>query len=137
MAENRAAAFQRPRASSAGGVPPKDAKFARNPDNVPLYLQKVKNAIADEERAVAEALRLGRNVDGVPPGHRLLSEDERREILAGLEKRKADLDAQHSRMPLQARTEGQKQRAHELEKACREVEQDIGRFSRPRVLLRL
>jgi len=136
VAENRAAAAQRPRALSAGRAPPKDIKFALNDNNVPLYLQRVKADISGEERLVAERLGLGRN-DGAPPGHRLLTDDERREIIFGLQKRKLDLDAKHSRLPLYADTEGQKQRAHALEKVLKEVELDIAKFGQPKVLIKL
>lgn len=104
---------------------------------MPLYLQKVKAAITDEERLVAERLGLGRNADGAPPGHRMLTDDERREILAGLQKRKSDLDVKHSRLPLYANTEAQRQRACDLEKALKEVELDIARVGQPKVLVKL
>lgn len=137
IAENRVAAAQRPRASSAGRAPLSDIKFARDNSNVPLYLQKVKVAITDEERLVAARLGLARNADGAPPGHRMLTADERREILTGLQKRKSDLDVRHSRLPLYANTEAQKQRACDLEKALKEVELDIARFGQPNVMVKL
>lgn len=117
-------------------MPPKDPKFSRDGDGVPLYLQRVRAAIADEERIVSEQLGFGQP-DGVPPGHRLLSEDEKRDIIAGLQKRKADLDSKHSKLPLNVVTQAQKLRASELEKALIEVEVDIGRFSKKRVLIKL
>lgn len=138
IAENRAAAGGTPRASSAGPgrLPPKEVKFARDCSGVPMYLDRVKASIAHEERIVAQQLGLDRDPN-VPPGHRLLSEDERHEIMAGLDKRKVDLDAKYARLPLQSNTQAQKQRAHDLEKALREVEVDIARFSKPRILLKL
>lgn len=137
IADNRdAAVAARPRALSAGRLPPKDPKFSRDGDGVPLYLQRVRAAIADEERIVSEQLGFGQP-DGVPPGHRLLSEDEKRDIIAGLQKRKADLDSKHSKLPLNVVTQAQKLRASELEKALIEVEVDIGRFSKKRVLIKL
>jgi len=137
VAANRVAAAQRPRASSAGRAPPQDVKFARNGKNVPVYLQRVKADLADEERVVAQHLGIGRNADGAPPGHRVLSEDERREVMAGLQRRKSDLDAKHSRLPLRVETQAQKQRAQDLEKACREVDENIVKFSRHNVLVKL
>lgn len=133
MADNRAAAA-RPR--SFGRAPLKEVQFACNSDHVPLYLQKVKSAISHEERVVAERLGLGRN-DGAPPGHRLLTEDEKREMVVGLQKRKTDLDSKHSKLPLNASTDGQKQRARDLEKALKEVELDIVKFAQPRILVKL
>jgi hypothetical protein len=103
---------------------------------VPLYLQKVKSAIAHEEQVVAERLGLGRN-DDAPPGYRSLTEDEKREMMAGLQKRKSDLDSKHSKLPLSANTESQKQRARELEQALKEVELDIVKFAQPRILVKL
>jgi len=115
----------------------KELRFERNSSNVPVYLQRVRHAIADEERVVAEKLGLFRCNDGSPPGHRLLTEHERKEILDGLHKRKSDLDAQYVRLPLRPDTEAQKQRANELEKALREAESDVSRFSRPKVYIKL
>lgn len=131
-----AAAQQPPRSLSAGRAPPKEVKFARNASNVPLYLQQVRAAIADEESVVARHLGLDRDPD-IPPGHRLLCEEERRDVIAGFQKKKADLEGQHSRLPLHVDTQAQKQRAHDLEKALQQVESDIARFSRPRILLKL
>merc|ERR1711862_880099 len=94
----------------------------------------VKAAIAQEDRIVAHQLGLDRD-PSIPSGHRLLSDDERCEIVAGLQKRKADLEAKFSRLPLHMDTQVQKDRARDLEKALEQVEMDVARFSRPRVLL--
>jgi len=135
VSENRMAAVQRPRAASAGRAPPKEVRFACDSSGVPEYLQKVKSAIAQEERTVAQHLGLDRD-PAAPPGHRWLSDDERQVILAGLQKRSAGLEARFSRLPLHVDTEAQKQRARDLEKALEQVEHDIARFSQPRVLLK-
>jgi len=131
-----AAVVSKPRASSAGRHP-KELRFVRDDSNVPVYLKRVKNNIAEEQRHIQEMLGIGRSNDGVPPGHRLLSEDERREIIDGLQKRKSQLDACHQKLPLNIQTENQKQRARTLEQDFKEVEANIERFSRPRVLVAL
>lgn len=104
---------------------------------MPLYLRRVKDAVADEQRVVAEQLGLNRPPDAAPAGHRLLGDAERLEVLDGLRARKAELDAQHARQPLQADTEPQRRRAHELERTLREVEERIKTFSHSRVLVKL
>lgn len=101
-----------------------------------MYLQRVKDAIAAEERIVSHQMGLDRD-PSVPEGHRLLSEDEREEVLASLQKQRADLSAKHSRLPLHVDTPAQKQRANDLEKALKQVELNIARFSHPRVLLKI
>jgi len=126
----------RERAPSARRPPLKEVKFAKDGSNIPLYLQKVKSAMAEEERVVAHRLGLDRDPD-VPPGHRKLTDSERLEILAGLHSKKVDLEAKQSRLPLQLDTQGQKQRARELEQALRQADLDIARFSKQTVLLKL
>merc|ERR1711874_367744 len=64
----------RPRSSSPA------PKFSRDDRNVPKYLERVKRTVAEEERAVARQLGLDRD-PSIPHGHRLLSDDERQEIL--------------------------------------------------------
>lgn len=105
---------------------------------MPVYLQKVKQAVAEEERVVIEKLGLNRpDNGGVPPGYKVLSDAERLDILKKLQERKKELDAQHSKLPLHSVTDGQRRRADELEKHLREAEVAIQQFSRPRVLVRL
>lgn len=131
-----AAVVSKPRASSAGRHP-KELRFVRDDANVPLYLKRVKNNIVQEQRHIQELLGIGRSNDGVPPGHRLLTDDERREILEGLQKKKSQLDACLQKLPLNIQTENQKQRARVLEQEFKEVEANLERFSRPRVLVAL
>jgi len=133
IAENRNKAVNsRPRSSSV----PKAQEFARDESNVPLYLQRVKRMIAQEERMVADRLGLNRN-DNAPPGHRWLPEDERLEILSNLQARKKTLDAQHMKLPLCPATEGQRRRANDLEVQLREADEMIKQFSRERILVKL
>lgn len=136
IAENRAAAG-RPRRASSAGAEKKEVRFACGDSGVPLYLQWNKAAVASEERAVAERLGLNRSPDGAPPGFRLLTDSERQEMLDGLQKKKAGLDAQYSRMPLHLDTQAQKQRAQELERALKDVESNLGKFSQPKVLIKI
>lgn len=104
---------------------------------MPKYLQRVKREVDAEQRYVAVILGLdGGANDGAPPGHRVLPEVERLQIMNGLEERKKELDSQHARLPLSLQTEPQRQRGRDLEGALRSVEQDLHRFAKARVLVK-
>lgn len=110
-------------------------KLAKDSSGVPVYLQRVKRAVVEEQRAVIEKLGLGRNSDGAPVGYRFLTDCERLEVLEGLERRQSELKEKHDKLPLSIQTEGQRRRANELEKALREVEDHIKQFSRPKIMV--
>eukprot|EP00747_Dinoflagellata_sp_TGD_P164906 gnl/TRDRNA2_/TRDRNA2_185495_c0_seq1.p1 gnl/TRDRNA2_/TRDRNA2_185495_c0~~gnl/TRDRNA2_/TRDRNA2_185495_c0_seq1.p1 ORF type:complete len:320 (+),score=53.11 gnl/TRDRNA2_/TRDRNA2_185495_c0_seq1:82-1041(+) len=140
VAENRANAgvarwsSSRPRSADEQKVI--QQLYARDASNVPRYLEKIKRVVAAEQLFVAEHLGLNKNRDGLPAGHRLLSEAEKSEILDGLRDRKAVLDVQHLRLPMNISSEPLKRRACELERELREVERNIDMFSRKKVLIK-
>lgn len=136
MSENAAAAGSAARRSSSVGKAA-DKPLARDAGNVPKYLQRVKAAIAAEEKLIAERLGLNKDPDEAPPGCRLLPEDERLETLRLLQAKKADVEAQHRKLPLKIETLGQKQRAQEVERELKVVEQGIETFSKPKVFIRM
>jgi hypothetical protein len=70
-------------------------------------------------------------------GMRLLSEDERLETLAVLQKNRADVERALQGLPLKIETVGQIRRRDELERRMREVEEGLKVFARPKVLVKL
>jgi len=114
-----------------------DKSFVRDSSGAPMYLQRVKANVAAEERLIADRLGFNRNLDGAPPGCVLLPDCERLDTLARLKKKQEELELQHRRLPLKIETVGQKQRAEELEKELKTVEQGISSFSQPKVFIRV
>jgi len=110
---------------------------SRDSSGVPRYLQRIKAEIAAEEKLIAEKLGLKKEAPGVPPGCVELAESQRNETLFRLRRRLEDLESQHRQLPLRLETPGQRQRAEDLEKELKLVEQDIVSFSRPRVFVRI
>jgi len=136
--ENKDQASRPSSARGASGAGEVNRPFVKEADsNVPRYLAKVKRSVEQERRLVAEALGLDRENDGCPPGHRLLTEYERMEIVESLQGKQAELSKQHSLLPLKLETDGQRRRADALEKELRDVEKHMENFSKPRVLVRL
>jgi len=134
VSENRSrAAKARP-----PSAPPqrKQQQMSKDESNIPVYLQRVKQAIASEEQFIMQKLRLLKG-DDVPPGHRLLPTAERLEIQSALQSKKAELNSQFAKLPLRIQTLGQRQRASELEKSLHEVEEAIKQMSRDRVVVRM
>lgn len=111
--------------------------MARDGSNVPLYLRRVKSAIATEEQLIAQKMGLGDRSDGAPPGCMLLPESERLDTLERLKKRQHELEGLHRRLPLKIETLGQKQRCEELVKELKTVEDGIRNFSQPKVFVRV
>lgn len=136
IADNRtAAAKAAPRRPSSQGSA-NEKPYTRDAGNVPKYLQKIRQAIHEEEQLVAERLGLNAVDDGAPPGCKLLPESERLETLAQLQQRQKELEAQHSRLPLKIETPGQRQRALEIDRELRTVEDGMKAFSRSKVFIR-
>mmetsp|Transcript_47250 Transcript_47250/g.101718 ORF Transcript_47250/g.101718 Transcript_47250/m.101718 type:complete len:459 (-) Transcript_47250:201-1577(-) len=131
----------RPPLNRAGGTPMMANGAARprsrDSSGVPRYLQRIKAEIAAEEKLIAEKLGLKKEAPGVPPGCVELAESQRNETLFRLRRRLEDLESQHRQLPLRLETPGQRQRAEDLEKELKLVEQDIVSFSRPRVFVRI
>lgn len=134
IAENRqAAAEAAPRARASSASRAADKPYVRDSGNVPKYLQRIRGAIQAEEQFVAERLGLNAVDDGAPPGCKLLPESERQETLAQLHRRKKELDTLHQKLPLKIETQGQRQRAQEIDKELQTIEEGIKSFSRPKV----
>merc|ERR1719453_184304 len=97
---------------------------------VPQYLKQRKQQLQAEKDA--------RKIEdpNAPPGMVLMPEAERLETLKPLEASRAEGNRQLSAMPLQLRTQKQKQKYEELEKKVKEIEGAIQLFSKPKVYIR-
>eukprot|EP00746_Dinoflagellata_sp_MGD_P007737 gnl/MRDRNA2_/MRDRNA2_115383_c0_seq1.p1 gnl/MRDRNA2_/MRDRNA2_115383_c0~~gnl/MRDRNA2_/MRDRNA2_115383_c0_seq1.p1 ORF type:complete len:265 (+),score=61.92 gnl/MRDRNA2_/MRDRNA2_115383_c0_seq1:97-891(+) len=139
--ENR---FPKPRSrpSSASSVRSKCSDgghidIAKDGNKVPKYLAKVKKAVAAEKEYIAEISGANRKDDGVPPGHRLLPDEERLEILEGLKSLAKELEQKYQKLPLSIETDGQKRREAQILKEIKDNEKAISLFSRPKVAVEL
>ncbi|KAL6763406.1 flagellar/basal body protein [Haematococcus lacustris] len=114
---------------------PKDdaAKYLQKKDygRIPSYLldRKLELAeqVADAQRAKEAAL--------IPPGMRLLPEEERLETLSILERNRVDVERALQSMPIVIETPSQIRRKDEMERRLREIADAVKIFSRPKVIV--
>lgn len=94
---------------------------------------------ARSEAAVAPRLEDEARDDivAVPPGYRIVSEEERLETLAQLQAKLRELDEIYARLPLKIETTGQRQQQQYLRGKIAETERAVKLFSWPQVLMSL
>lgn len=73
----------------------------------------------------------------VPPGYRVVPDEERRETLGELRQRMRELDERYARLPLKIETEGQRQLQRSLREKIAETENAMRLFSRSSVLMEI
>mmetsp|Transcript_77420 Transcript_77420/g.205542 ORF Transcript_77420/g.205542 Transcript_77420/m.205542 type:complete len:357 (-) Transcript_77420:37-1107(-) len=73
----------------------------------------------------------------IPPGFRLVPDEERRETLGELRQRMRELDERYARLPLKIETEGQRQLQRSLREKIAETENAMRLFSRSSVLMEI
>jgi hypothetical protein len=110
--------------------PLEDAKTV-NPSfgRVPKYLHGIKKDIAETKAAEAAAAERAK----LPPGMRLLTEDERLETLQQLLDEKEATFLEYNRLPIAANTMAIRNRRNELENKLTELETAVKVFTRPKV----
>ncbi|KIY96606.1 hypothetical protein MNEG_11355 [Monoraphidium neglectum] len=106
---------------------------AAAPCLVPAYLVERKLQMAEERRALEAA----REAAKVPPGMRIMPEEERAETLALLERNKAEVEGALSALPIVVETLGTRRRKDDLERRLAEIEEARRVFSRKVVMVRL
>jgi hypothetical protein len=108
--------------------------YLHKPDfgRVPTYLLQRKIDLIDQQEAEMRA----REAALIPPGMRLLPEDERLDTLAVLQKNRQDVERALQALPLRIETPGQIRRRDELERRLREIEEGLKVFARPKVLVK-
>jgi hypothetical protein len=100
---------------------------------VPNYLNKYKHE-ADER---AERIRRQEEESKIPPGTRLMGEEERMSTLQDLLATKKDLINMLERMPIANRTQAAERRKKELEEKLMRIERAIETFSKKVVYIAL
>lgn len=99
---------------------------------VPAYLLERKRMWEEDEKK-----RLQSQIDAsIPPGHTLLSDDERQETLLLLEKNHDELMQRLASLPVRNDTTRLQKYKEELEKQLAKIEEGIKIFSRPKVLIK-
>ena len=99
---------------------------------VPTYIEKIKHEMhmtaekREEERAKAR----------MPPGTRLMTEDERVMTLEELNKQKREISDMLFSIPLSLKTEGLKNKKRDLELKLLEIERAVTTFSRKIVYIK-
>lgn len=93
---------------------------------MPKYLQQYKHE-AEELEKKRQELKEKRKL---PPGTRLVPEEERIQTLEDLTFTKAELQKLLGQMPISLRSEGLQKKKRELEERLEKVEQGINMFSR-------
>ncbi|ESO87048.1 hypothetical protein LOTGIDRAFT_210448 [Lottia gigantea] len=100
---------------------------------VPKYLRSRQAQWKREE----EEIRANTPDPSMPPGHRALSDKERRETLNLLYKKQQELQNQASKLPLRTDTVRIRTVKNDLETKLCEVEEAIKIFSRPKVFVKI
>lgn len=110
-------------------------KYLKKKDygQVPQYLLERKLEMA----ADVEAQQRAKEAALIPPGMRLLPEEERLETLEILRRNREEVERAIQHLPLRTETQGAIRRRDELERRLREVEDAQKIFSRPKVLVHL
>ena len=73
----------------------------------------------------------------LPPGMRLMGDDERLEMVRALENTKKDTMNEIERLPISMKTMAMQKRREELEEKYRNLEKQIDHFSRKKVYVAL
>jgi len=115
-------------AKKGGGTP---RPFNKDSAGCPAYLQKIKANLAEKERQ-AEVQRQGPQI---PAGYRQLPEDERKQTLEALQKKREDLEKAFRQLPLLIETAAQKRRQQIVLDKIKESDEAIKTFSNPQVLI--
>eukprot|EP00796_Vickermania_ingenoplastis_P010759 gene10759-7487_t len=100
----------------------------RQPDmpnlgRVPRYLQQRKAELAEVKRSKAEEEGRRKELANVPPGHRLVPEDEKAAVLAQLNEREKELDLQLRKIPVRFDTQNIRLKRKAIEDEMDQIEQ--------------
>ncbi|GLC39541.1 hypothetical protein PLESTB_001628700 [Pleodorina starrii] len=98
---------------------------------VPQYLLERKMQMAADMEAAARA----KEAALIPPGMRLMPEEERVETLELLKKNREEVERAIQALPLRIETLSAVRRKEELERRLKEIEDALKIFSRPKVLV--
>lgn len=125
---------QRPSYSLAQVSNPTPKAGMPNLGRVPRYLQQRKAEMAEAKRAGEEEEARREALSKVPPGHRLVSEEEKAETLKQLSERQLELDMQLRKMPVRFDTQNLRQKRAAIEDELEKIEQTRNKYSTKRPL---
>lgn len=95
---------------------------APNKGKVPKYLVQRKADMAAEKEAVRDAAARKQEEAKIPPGHRLVPEEEKAATLVRLEERKKELEAELGRIPLRFDTVTIQNKRKAIENELQQIE---------------
>lgn len=104
----------------------------RNFGKVPNYIERIKSEMKVTEEKREEARAKAK----MPPGTRLMTEDERIQTLEELQKQKQSISELLFSLPLSLKTDALKNRKRELEAKLLEIERAVTTFSRKVVYIK-
>ncbi|CUG62275.1 calmodulin-binding protein, putative [Bodo saltans] len=96
---------------------------------VPAYLVKRKAEMQNEKQMIVAEMERQKELAQYPPGHRPVSEEERRAILDKLSQRKKELENEIGHLPMRFDTIALRQKRQQLETEMAEVEAAQQKFS--------
>ncbi|CAJ1433739.1 unnamed protein product [Effrenium voratum] len=116
---------QLPRLRQRSPPPPQ-----QNRGKVPAYLKRRQAELAEQRRMAAQP-----KPPSVPPGYRLVPEEERQGTLSQLSARKAQVEAALRALPFKIETPGQRRRERELLTSLEQVDKLLQMFGHPTVFV--
>ncbi|CCW64211.1 unnamed protein product [Phytomonas sp. EM1] len=96
---------------------------------VPRYLQKRKAELQAEKQAIEDEAQRRRELAKIPPGCRLVPDQEKVETLKRLEARQEELEMQLSKIPIRFDTHSIKMRRRNIEEELAQIEVDKLKYS--------
>jgi hypothetical protein len=102
---------------------------APNRGEIPAYLLKRKAEMQSEKQTILAEMERQKELAQYPPGHRPVSEEERRAILEKLAQRKKELENEVGHLPMRFDTMALRQKRQQLESEMSEVEAAQQKFS--------
>ncbi|CCW71293.1 unnamed protein product [Phytomonas sp. Hart1] len=94
------------------------------PGQVPKYLQKRKAELLAEKQSIEDEAQRQRELAKIPPGCRLVSEQEKLETMDNLAARQKELEMQLSKIPIRFDTNAIKMRRRNIEEELAQIEAD-------------
>ncbi|EKF32371.1 hypothetical protein MOQ_003777 [Trypanosoma cruzi marinkellei] len=96
---------------------------------VPKYILQRKAELAAEKVAVLREMERQKEIAKYPPGHRPVTEEERKETLAKLASRRKELEYELHKIPIRYDTQSIKARRNRIESELKEIDESERKFS--------
>ncbi|PBJ74705.1 hypothetical protein BCY84_12022 [Trypanosoma cruzi cruzi] len=96
---------------------------------VPKYIIQRKAELAAEKVAVLREMERQKEIAKYPPGHRPVTEEERKETLAKLATRRKELEYELHKIPIRYDTQSIKARRNRIESELKEIDESERKFS--------